>query len=72
MTATWKCETGQSLFLNSAIVESPPQGLFYSFPLHIRDLMQQDGWKTQDSSATKKCRARPEMYSLARNFFVIV
>ena len=34
----------------------------------VRDLMHQDGWKTQDGRVTKKCRARPGMHSLARHF----
>ena len=38
----------------------------------IRDLTQQDGWKTQDGRATKKCRAGAAMPSLARHFFVIL
>ena len=38
----------------------------------IRDLTQQDGWKTQDGRATKKSRAGAGMPSLARHFFVIL
>ena len=38
----------------------------------IRDLTQQDGWKTQDGRMPKKRRARLGMHSLARHFFVIL
>ena len=38
----------------------------------IRDLTQQDGWKTQDGRMTKNCRARPGMHSLTRHFFFIL
>ena len=37
-----------------------------------RDLMQQDGWKTQDSRRKKKCWARLCIPGLARHFFVIL
>ena len=37
----------------------------------IRDLTQQDGWKTQDGKMVKKCHARPGMHNLAQHFFVI-
>ena len=39
---------------------------------YFRDLTQQDGWKTQDDRITKKCRATPEMHSLAQHFLVIL
>ena len=38
----------------------------------IRDLTQQDGWKTQDGRMTKKYRVRLGILSLARHFFVIL
>lgn len=34
----------------------------------IRDLTQQDGWKTQDGRMTKKGRARPGMHISCDNF----
>jgi len=38
----------------------------------VRDLTQQDGWKTQEGSMTIECCGRPGMHSLARHSFVIL
>ena len=38
------------------------------FSQNIRDLMQQDGWKTQTGRMKKKFRARPGMHRLTRHF----
>ena len=38
----------------------------------IRDLTQQDGWKTQDDRMTKKCQVTMGMHSLAQHLFFIV
>ena len=37
--------------------------------VYNRGLTQQEEWKTLDGKMTKRCRARPEMHSLARHFF---
>ena len=38
----------------------------------IETIKQQDGWKTQDGTRTKKCHARPGMHRLTRPIFVIL